>query len=80
MKIDRHDGISYDRLRANYLQVPHECTIPSCPGNINRLKLEMWDEMLAALIAVDGLCVPFNTLTKLSVGALITKAKKLEGK
>lgn len=28
---------------------PHECSVPDCPGNRNRLKLELFDEMLAAL-------------------------------
>jgi hypothetical protein len=32
-------------------EAPHECTVPACPGNLNRRKLEMFDEMLSTLIS-----------------------------
>ena len=28
---------------------PHECSVPNCPGDLNRRKLEMFDKMLDAL-------------------------------
>lgn len=30
-------------------RAPHECTVPNCPGDLNRRKLELLEEMLAAL-------------------------------
>ncbi len=30
-------------------QIEHICTDPSCPGDINRRKLEMFGELVAAL-------------------------------
>lgn len=28
---------------------PHECSVPNCPGDLNRRKLELFDKMLEAL-------------------------------
>lgn len=35
------------------LHVPHKCGNPKCPGNINRIKLAAFDDMHAALLAVQ---------------------------
>jgi len=37
------------RLIAAAPTAPHECDDPKCPGNINRIKLGLFDNMLAAL-------------------------------
>lgn len=42
-------------LRQRYREVPHPCSDPMCPGNINRRKLEVWPRMLAALKTADDL-------------------------
>lgn len=36
------------RLVAAVHTAPHECADPQCPGNVNRRKLEAFDELLAA--------------------------------
>ena len=38
------------RLIAAAPIAPHECDDPKCPGNVNRRKLEAFDEMLEALM------------------------------
>lgn len=39
------------QLLRRYLEVPHVCSDPKCPGNINRLKLEAIDEILQNTIS-----------------------------
>lgn len=41
----RHDETLYLRWR----EAPHECSDPNCPGNVNRLKLESYDNLLLRL-------------------------------
>lgn len=36
-------------LLSRIAEVPHECDDPECPGNINRQKLAMFDEMIIRL-------------------------------
>ena len=33
-------------MAAKLDEVPHHCTDPKCPGNINRLKIEAFDEIM----------------------------------
>lgn len=52
-------------LLARAREVPHHCTDPNCPGDINRRKLEAFEAMREALvlvrsIIVDGALVGFN--------------------
>ena len=35
--------------RDNWLQIPHECSDPDCPGHVNRRKLAAFDGLLEAL-------------------------------
>lgn len=42
-------GEANARLIAAAPEAPHECDDPKCPGNINRQKLELYDEMVKAL-------------------------------
>ena len=37
------------KLMNNYGAVPHHCNDPKCPGNINRQKLELFDDMVKLL-------------------------------
>lgn len=51
-------GITPPRIKANTNaqlislapSSPHECDDPKCPGNVNRVKLEMFDEIVDHLI------------------------------
>ena len=36
-------------------EVPHDCDIPNCPGPVNKRKLEAFDDLLAACLAVTNL-------------------------
>lgn len=50
------DKQNHDTARANAELIalaptaPHECDDLKCPGNINRRKLELWDEMKSVLM------------------------------
>ena len=36
------------------LELPHSCDDPDCPGAVNKRKLEMFEEMVAALQEAEG--------------------------
>lgn len=38
------DDNSNAELLSLATSAPHECSVPDCPGNLNRRKLEMWQE------------------------------------
>ena len=48
----------------------HECSDPRCPGNVNRQKLELWDEMLDLLVNLSG-------QWRARRDALVAKAKEI---
>lgn len=37
------------RLRAVYDTAPHHCAVPDCPGDLNRRRLEAFDQMRKVL-------------------------------
>ena len=41
-----HGTCEGDKLRERYKEVPHYCDDPKCPGNINRQKLEIFQELV----------------------------------
>lgn len=45
--------------------MPHECTVPGCPGNINRLKLEA----LSRLVDAAGRALELLNATRLFIDA-----------
>lgn len=48
MKIE-HEINQALALRDHWMQVPHKCGLTDCPGDLNRRKLEMWEEMLESI-------------------------------
>lgn len=76
----------------NGYEAPHDCADPDCPGNRNRLKLELFDEMLAALedavecgmvpksSAADGGANKYSSQVKAAdkIRSAIAKAKELK--
>ena len=57
---------------------PHECDDPKCPGNINRQKLEMFDEMLSALRETrKAMQITGGDLTCARLDGIITRARAL---
>lgn len=51
LKID-HSGSDNLILSNRAILVPHQCDDPACPGNINRQKLELFDELVNCLECV----------------------------
>ena len=56
---------------------PHKCSVPDCPGDLNRRKLEMFDGLLEALTRVY-LKGCWAAETGDEIGNLIAKAKALK--
>ena len=77
---DGQPGEAGDALLLEHIaEVPHECDDPKCPGNINRQKLEMFDEMLSALRETRNamqIAGSVNTCNRLD--AIITRARALQ--
>ena len=44
-KAHNHTPMQIREMDGNFVETPHTCDDPACPGNINRQKLEMFDEM-----------------------------------
>lgn len=66
-------------LLAHIAEVPHECDDPKCPGNINRQKLEMFDEMLSALRETrNAMQIAGSELTCNRLDSIITRARALQ--
>ena len=57
-KAHNHTPMQIREMDGNFVETPHTCDDPACPGNINRQKLEMFDEMFELLIQIDlwGMC------------------------
>lgn len=36
-------------LRDHWMQVPHKCGLTDCPGDLNRRKLELYEQLVAAI-------------------------------
>lgn len=47
---------------------PHECANPMCPGNVNRLKLGVFDDLLAACIEAANAIVMAGNHGRLDSG------------
>ena len=68
-------------------EVPHECSVPGCPGDLNRRKLELFGEMLINMEALSRAEAEFRfpnrgSITRLKdafneCNRLIAKAKEL---
>ena len=77
------DGFS----RISPKEVPHECSVPGCPGDLNRRKLELFGEMLINMEALSRAEAEFRfpdqeSITRLEgafneCNRLIAKAKEL---
>lgn len=76
----------YSRISPN--EVPHECSVPDCPGDLNRRKLELFGEMLINMEALSRAEAEFTfpnqeSITRLEdafneCNRLIAKAKELK--
>lgn len=73
--------------KINPFLVPHRCSVPNCPGDLNRRKLELWEEMMGALgMALEWIdAVPSKTplpsmpgFDRDMIDDLISKAKALK--
>ena len=49
-KAHNHTPMQIREMDGNFVETPHTCDDPACPGNINRQKLEMFDEMSELLL------------------------------
>ena len=81
MRYINHDNFNnVSELRECALEVPHECDDPNCQGNINRQKLEMFDEMLSALRETrKAMQIAGGDLTCARLDVIITRARALQG-
>lgn len=76
--IDHYECDDKYRLSNRYMEVPHECDDPKCPGNINRQKLEMFDEMLSTLRETrKAMQIAGGDLTCVRLDGIITRARAL---
>jgi len=75
-KAHNHTPMQIREMDGNFVETPHTCDDPACPGNINRQKLEMFDEMFELLIQIDlwGMC-PRKKIASIN---LIGRAKKIQ--
>lgn len=81
MKHGFHTTDQYLLLTSHWESVPHECSVPGCPGNRNRQKLELFDEMYEALeLALPNMkrLVGPSDETR-AVERVTAKAKELKG-
>ena len=70
---------STTELRDCALEVPHECDDPKCPGNINRQKLEMFDEMYDAMGWMrKAMQIAGSELTCNKIDSILTRASALQ--
>jgi len=80
MKNKHTEGLRLN-LRERWEQSPHRCHNPNCPGDLNRRRLELFDEMLFTLISAGGLVYRHWTLGgSHDFDSVIAKASELKAK